>query len=678
MNFNPPQKLESFLQLKILRKKLLQIPKKPGVYLHKDINGEILYVGKAKNLYNRLKNYFTGVENHSPKTKALVAKIHDFEVIVTENEYESLLLESNLIKHNQPNYNVLLRDDKSYPYIKIDINENWPRVTISRKRKTDGSLYFGPYSASGQVNQLMNMINRFFPLIKCTPMVFKTVTRPCNYYDIKRCLGPCKLNVSKDEYILHLNSVIDILNLKYKDISVKLKKEMQNAATQMNFEKAAILRDQLKALENLSSNQSVTLDIEIDIDILGSYWNDDITIFYVTNIRNGKVISGNSYPIKHLTEEPLEDGQTNLNTEEKERIYSAFICQYYQRKSVPSSVIFENSHHILSDSNIKIINEFLNAQRNIQLENEDKINNNFLFFTKKEDYIKYKRYNSKNFVYKLKDLTNLSNQNAENKFHEITKLDENSNIMMLELQKFLELKSLPKLIECYDISTFNGSETVASQVTFKNAKALKSSYKKYIIRDIINHNDDFASLREVIRKRFKDHNNFKLPDLIIIDGGTPQIREVGFVLESLGLSLLPIVGIAKARVEKNFSSAKIINSYERIVIPKRSKNGEILPNEKPETKVLKQGSPEFKLVTQIRDEAHRFAITFHRTRRDKKSMKSEILNIQGLGAKRRKKLIELYPDLKKLGELNIEIIYEKTKIPVNILQKIIEKINQKK
>ena len=672
MNFHTHQKMDTFSRLKILREKLSQVPQKPGVYLHKGSDGEILYVGKAKNLCSRLKSYFTGLENHTPKTRALVAKIFDFEVIVTENEYESLLLENNLIKHNQPNYNVLLRDDKSYPYIKIDINEKWPRVTIVRRRKKDGSLYFGPYSIGGQVNQLMNIINRFFPLVKCTPMVFKTVSRPCNYYDIKRCLGPCKLDVKKEEYSEHLNNVIAILNAKYKDISKKIKEEMIKSANEMNFEKAAMLRDQIKALDSLSSSQSVTLDADIDLDIFGSYWNDELVTFYVSNIRDGKMVGGSPYLIRHLTEEPLEEGVVDLKKHEQERIFSSFICQYYQNKNVPDAVIFENAKDILSNENIKVVNEFLINHKNTEIIHKK----DFLFYVKKDDYVKSIKNENKNLIHKIKNLTFHSNQNAENKYHEQVKIDENSNHMMTGLQDFLNLKSLPMLIECYDISTFHGTETVASQVVFKNAKSLKSNYKKYIIKETFGHADDFASLREVIRRRFKDRENLKFPDLIIIDGGTPQIREVSWVLKSLGLERLFIVGIAKARTEKNFTSTQIVNTYERLVIPKRNKDGEILPEEEPETKILKQGSPEYKLVTQMRDEAHRFAITFHRKRRDQSSMKSILLEIKGLGIKRRKKLIETYPDLKGLLHISLSEISKNTGVPIYIVQKIIDKLKE--
>ncbi|WP_397600872.1 excinuclease ABC subunit UvrC [Silvanigrella sp.] len=671
MNLDTHQKRNTAARLKFLREKLSQVPQKPGVYLHKGYDGEILYVGKAKNLISRLKSYFTGLENHTPKTRALVAKIFDFEVIVTENEYESLLLENNLIKHNQPNYNILLRDDKTYPYIKIDINEKWPRVTIVRRRKKDGALYFGPFTISGQVQQLMNVINRFFPLVKCSPTVFKTVSRPCNYYDIKRCLAPCKLDVKKEEYHDHLNSVIAILNSKYKDISKKIKEEMLKAAEDMKFEKAALLRDQIKALESLTSNQSVTLDVDIELDIFGSYWNEELATFYVTNIRDGKVVGGNSYLIRHLTEEPSEEGILDNKKIEQERIFTSFICQYYENKTVPESVLFENAINIISHSTYEMINSFLINKK------QDNLNNKkTLFYLKREVYVKSIKHENKNLTNKIKDLIYHSNQNAENKFIEQNKMDENSNQMTMALQSFLNLNSIPSLIECYDISTFQGAETVASQVVFKNAKPFKSGYKKYIIKETVGKADDFASLREVIRRRFKDKEKVIYPDLLILDGGTPQVREVGWVLKSLGLGHLPFIGIAKSRGESNFTSSQIVNSFERLVVPKRNSDGDVLPEEEPETKILKQGSFEFKLVTQLRDEAHRFAITFHRQRRDKSSMKSILLEIKGLGLKRRKKLIDIYPNLKDIAQSPLIEVSEKTNIPLNIIQEIVKKIKE--
>ena len=670
MNLESQQKISTLQRLKYLREKLAQVPHKPGVYLHKSETGEILYVGKAKDLVNRLKSYFQGLENHSPKTRALVQKIYDFEVIVTENEYESLLLENNLIKHNKPNYNILLRDDKTYPYIKIDMQEKWPRVTIVRKRKKDGSLYFGPYTISGQVVQLMNVINRFFPLVKCTPTVFKTVSRPCNYYDIKKCLGPCKLQVNKVEYDEHLNNVISILNGKPKDILKKIKHAMTLAAEGLEYEKAAILRDQLKAVSLLTENQAVTLPEEIDIDIIGSYWNEELVSFYVANIRVGKVVGGQSYVIKHVTEEPVEIETLDKTSFEMHRVFSAFVCQYYTIKTVPNKVLFANAKNIIAKESISDIDKYLVAK----IVEKEKHNGD-IFYIDEKVLLNNSKLSNKIMGKKIHDLIIHANQNAENKFIEHVKMEEASNQVLTKLQGFLGLPSLPFIIECYDISTFQGKETVASQVVFKNAKPNKSQYKKYIIKEVKGQ-DDFASLREVLRRRFKDREKIQIPNMVLIDGGTPQIREVGWLLKSMGLEQINFFGIAKARNEKDFTASEVTSSFERIIIPKRNENGELFPDAPPETRILKAGSLEFKLLTQLRDEAHRFAITFHRQRRDKSSLRSILSDIKGLGAKRRKILLEQYPNLQELLQINIKEISDKTSIPLHVLQLVIEKIKQ--
>ncbi|BBH53920.1 excinuclease ABC subunit UvrC [Fluviispira sanaruensis] len=671
MNFQAPQKITLEMRLQLLREKLAHVPQKPGVYLHKGKEGEILYVGKAKALNARLKSYFTGFERQTPKTKALVEKIFDFEVIVTENEYESLILECNLIKHNLPNYNILLRDDKTYPYIRIDMHEDWPRVITTRKRKKDGALYFGPFSISGQIQQLMGIFNRFFPLVKCTPSFFKSVTRPCNYYDIKRCLGPCKLPVKKEEYLLHLNAVINILNGKYKDISKLIKENMLKSADNLEFEKAALYREQLKALEALSNQQSVTLNENIELDIIGSYWNEELVTFYITNIREGKVVGGYPNVVEHLVEEPEFEEQRDHLKSEKSRIYSSFISQYYENKFIPKSILFSK---ILNLDEYLLLDEYLFQKKN--KENKSIEKNQPILFLTKEEYFKKTKINNKIDEKKVGDLISLSNQNAENKFHEQAKIDEFSHKMLSALMTLLNLNSLPAWIECFDISTFQGSQTVASQVVFKNGRASKKDYRKYIIKDLVGKNDDFASLREVMRRRFKESEKEKIPDLLIIDGGEPQIREVAWLLNSLGIKSIPLVGIAKSRVKNNFFDKDLQKSSERLVVPKRNAENEIVPNEHPDTIMLENGSLEYRLVTQMRDEAHRFAITFHRKKRDSSSMKSLLSEIKGLGPKRRKKLIEAFPNLKEILNEKIESIVQKTGIPLHIIQNICDKLKE--
>ncbi|MES2614595.1 MAG: excinuclease ABC subunit UvrC, partial [Bdellovibrionota bacterium] len=600
------------------------------------------------------------IEQHSLKTKALVEKVYDYEIIVTESEYESLLLENNLIKHNLPPYNILLRDDKTFPYIKIDKSESWPRITITRRRKKDGCLYFGPYTIAGQMQQILNVINRFFPLIKCTPTVFKTVTRPCNYYDIKKCLGPCKLPVDKNVYNAHLENVIGILNGDTAAIAKKIKEEMHQAALGLDYEKAALLRDQFKSLINLSKNQSVTLDIPLFLDTISFFWSTDMVVFYISFIRNGILVGGNSIIVKDMIHEPEGNAQ--------ESICSSFICQYYSKKEIPDFIFLSQAQNLFSEQNFTNINQYLRT-----------LNSNAVLYKSNTEFLKnlksvYKINKIGEYNKVLNDIINLSVKNAENKFQEQIKIDESSLILMEDLKNILQLDFLPRYIECFDISTFQGAQTVASQVAFKDGLTYKSGYKKYIIKENVGKTDDFASLREVMRRRFKHRD--KLPDLVVIDGGTPQIREVGWTLKSLGLEHLHFIGLAKSRVQNTFHDVDVTSSQERIIIPKRSENGELLPAEPCFTVVLKEGSPAFRLLTQLRDEAHRFAIQFHRSKRDKASLKSVILELKGLGSKRRKQLLDACPDLKELVTMNLNELAKKTKIPLNILLELRERIRE--
>ena len=657
-------------RMKKLKAKLDVIPEKPGVYLHKNAKNEILYVGKAKNLRARLKSYFTSPDQQTIKTRALVEKIVDYEVIVTETEYESLLLENNLIKHNMPPYNILLRDDKTYPYLKIDTQEQWPRVTLARKRKKDGSLYFGPYTIAGQVTQLLGVINRFFPLVKCTPAVFKNVTRPCNYYDIKKCLGPCKIPVNPEEYQTHLSNVVDILNGKTLEISKKIKQEMLKSAEEHNFEKAALLRDQYQALLNLDKSQSVTLDLPLILDVVSYSWSDDLIVFYVTSIREGKLIGGNASVLKEVIFEP---GETNTLTQQ-ENIISSFLCQYYAKKEIPDLIYLYQCEKIITLSNFENIDLYFKDKK-LTSKNEAK---QILYFEEDSFFhrIKYDFDISKINEYKkiFHDIFQLSSKNAENKFQEQIKINESSSLLLKDLKQLLNLSFLPREIECYDISTFQGSQTVASQVLFKDGAAYKSGYRKYIIKEVIGKSDDFASLREVMRRRFKDPSH--LPDLIVIDGGTPQIREVGWVLKSIGLGHIQYIGIAKSRIKNSFHNVTLSSSQERIVIPKRDNFGNVDPSSPPETLSLKEGSPAYRLLTQMRDEAHRFAITFHRSKRDAKSIQSVLLHIPGLGPKRRKQLLDVCPNIYSLKELDLNDVSQKTKIPLKFLQELMNKISE--
>ncbi|MBX9702885.1 MAG: excinuclease ABC subunit UvrC, partial [Silvanigrellaceae bacterium] len=566
-------------------------------------------------------------------------------------------------------FNILLRDDKAYPYIKIDLKENWPRVLVVRRRKNDDCLYFGPYTNSGYMYQLLAVINRFFPLVKCTPEVFKTVRRPCNYYDIKRCLGPCKLAVEKLEYQKHLDSVIGILKGHVKEITKKIKLDMLKASEDLRFEKAALLRDQIKAVEKIATPQSVNFDISIDIDIIAVAWENQFSCFYISCVRDGKLVRGESFILREILEEPNEDEEKNHLKRFQENSFSAFICQYYQSREIPEFILLEDTKDIFTSNKILELSLYLKDLK--QLQNNFKSEKVQLYSIADSLLKNFKTLHDKGLLRKkLTDLSAITKENALNRLNEQIKIDESSQNFLRALQEFLELESLPLRIECFDISTFQGSQTVASQVVFREGKAAKKDYRKYIIKETIGKTDDFASLREVMRRRFKQESRDILPDALLIDGGEPQVREVAHVLKNLGLEHLALFGIAKARTQSDFSSTAVKGSLERIVIPYRDELGKLLPEVKPETKPLKEGSKEFKLVTQIRDEAHRFAITFHRKRRDKQGLKSILSEVKGIGPKRKKKLLEIYGNLSHIMDVPQDEIAEKTGIPLQSVLKL--------
>lgn len=656
-------------RLKKLREDAARAPSQAGVYVHKNAQGEILYVGKAKDLRSRLKSYFTGLETHSLKTRALVEKIDHFEVILTENEYESLILENNLIKHHTPPYNILLRDDKTYPYIKIDKSEAWPRVVVTRRKKNDGALYFGPYTLPGHIFNLMNVINRFFPLVKCTPIVFKTVTRPCNYYDIKKCLGPCHLPVDKREYFSHLENIIDVLNGHVQKILKKIKQEMLLASQNTNFEKAGMLRDQMKALQSIQTHQAIVIDIPLSFDLLIPYYDSEIVTFSLSQVRDGKLVGNQNFAFKQIFVEPGEDNRSAA----QEKVLTSFLWQYYAQRAPAPHVLVDGVQEFLSMQTKALIQTFLSETalkrqgdkaEAVSFESDmqawcQKMKETFKITAKTKSQID--------------DVIKLTYKNAENKFHEQLKLSEGQQELMSELKQLLNLPNLPHHIECYDISTFQGSQTVASQVVFKDGEAQKKQYRKYIIRDLEGKQDDFAALKEVMRRRFKNTSLF--PDLLIIDGGTPQVREVGLLLKSLGLEQIPFVGLAKARTQSEFTSETRETSAERFVVPERDAQSHLNLDVSFTTVPLPPRSGLLHLVTRIRDEAHRFAITFHRQKREHSSIRSVFAEVKGLGPKRKRTLLQHYPDVEKIINTPASEIFKITHIPVSVIVELQQKLN---
>ncbi|NBO37108.1 excinuclease ABC subunit UvrC [bacterium] len=665
-------------RLAALREKLTKVPNYPGVYIHKSADGKVLYVGKAKNLQNRLRSYFSGLDRHAPKTRALVSRVHDFDFIVVDNENESLLLENNLIKHHRPPYNILLRDDKTYPYLKVTLEENWPRVLQTRKRRNDGGVYFGPYSNAAELQATQSVIQRFFPLVKCTPNVFRTVTRPCNYYHIKRCLGPCRLEVDKTYYRDLVDRVIALLSGKTQELSGQIKVDMALAARDMNFEKAALLRDQLRALEKLAQQQSVTLIPGFDADVIDFAWSSQIVSVYLAIVRDGKLIGANS----HLLREGLERAfdQLNVATDDgpaleadaQAELVFQVLGQFYATHEIPRSIFLPQCGDLFSPEKKQLITNLLLALEKDKAERQQRPRGSLeIQFDKKPALTKQlKGTQKKIFAEAFEGLCTMVADNAQGKLRECLNSDEIAQRRMSGLQNFLSLSRMPNWIECYDISTFQGGSTVASGVVFRQGQPAKNEYRKYTIREVVGQ-DDFASLREVIRRRFKDERRHEIPDVLLVDGGEPQVREVAWLLKSLGLDSVPIFGIAKSRTARDFRSKKVSMSSERIVVPQREAGGALLPELEPATILLTTASPEYQLVTQIRNEAHRFAISFHRKKRDKQSLRSQLAEISGLGPKRRKKLLLEFGSVELIAQASENELVERGGLPSSVAQSVV-------
>ena len=590
-----------------LENKLKNLPSEPGVYQFINDKGKVIYVGKARNLRSRVRSYFhTGFIN--AKTEVLVNKINDIDLVVTDSEVEALVLENNLIKELKPRYNVNLKDDKSFPFIKVT-NEPYPKVFSTRRVIKDGSRYFGPYTSVKSMKSALRMINQIFRIRSCNydindESISKKKFKVCLDYHIKKCDGPCEGLISEKVYNEMVDEVVKLLRGKTDDLIKELEVKMNSAAMEMQFEKAAVMRDKLEQLKVISSKQKIVSDDFEDRDVISIAFEDKDSSCSIFNVRNGKLVGKKQLDLK------LKGG------EDLPEIYNSAIKFYYtEHTEVPKEILLETDP---SDSEILL--EWLN------LRSEKKVK--FIVPQRGE----------------LKSLVKMCKENAILQLKEIQlqKMKKEGNLpySLSALQRDLRLPELPASIECFDISNIQGSDAVASMVVFVNGKPKKSEYKKFIIKSVEGP-DDFASMQEVIKRRYTRmiNENNPLPDLIMVDGGKGQLSSAVEVLNNLGIKHFNIIGLAK-RLEEVFFSG----NSEAESIPKTSSG--------------------FKLLQQIRDEAHRFAITFHRNRRSKRTIKTELTDIKGIGASTARKL------LKELGSLDI--------IKNTEPEKLIELVGQKK
>lgn len=579
-----------------LAEKNRSLPSSPGVYLMKDSKGKILYVGKAKNLKKRVNSYFQK-QDHDVKTAALVKKIVDVEVIIATSEVEALLLERTLIKHHAPPYNILLRDDKEFPFIRIDYREPWPRLQKVRRRSDDGATYVGPFGNAGNLNTTLKTINSIFPLVRCSEYEFKKATRPCTYFHMNLCFGPCVFdNVDRNEYLDILKTCEDILRGKNTGVRKTLQQQMNQAAEAERYEKAARIRDQLAALEGVQQRQvAVTAETE-DADVIGFTSLTSHIAFHVLFVRDFAILGGDTFILKQSVDDELA-------------LVSGFLMQYYEHRYLPKHLIL----------NVNLPNK---AQLLAALNPEAPLATQILVGSSPE----------------RKQLLQMASRNAAYSLNESKKLRPHKQIELSQLKDYLGLASEPEIIECIDISNLQYQAIVASLVCFEKGYPSKNRYRKYKIKSLTEHHDDYAAISEVVTRRLeRGINEDDLPDLLIIDGGRGQLNAALAAAAAFSDLELPIISLAKARSSYDNDATARHRSFERIY---RSDQELPLP--------LEEGTPLFRLLTQIRDEAHRFAIRYHRQRRSQEATTSELDGIPGVGPTIRKRLLTRFRSIEEM------------------------------
>ena len=591
------------------------LPDKPGVYLMKNFLGEVIYVGKAKVLKNRVKSYFQKSKNHSEKVKVMVKNIAEFEYIVTDSEMEALILECNLIKKYSPKYNILLKDDKFYPFIKITVNDDYPRVFVTRRFAKDGSKYFGPYTNGSAVYETLDLIYKIFPLRNCKLVIKENgeKVRPCLNYHIKKCLGPCGGHISKEEYGKMINDIIDILSGKETYITKMLKSDMEKAAEELEFEKAASLRDKILSINAIAEKQKIFKTMEGDEDFINIEQDEKDSCIQVFFSRDGKVIGREHFIFENTANESIGE------------IIEDFIGSFYGGTAkIPKTI------YVPQIDNFDLMEEYLTIKRGAKV------------------WIKVPQKGQK------KEMLEMVKNNARitlKKFKDKYLKDKEINrISLLELQDLLELEECPQRIEAYDISNIQGVDSVGTMIVFEEGRAKNSDYRRFKIKTVKGAND-YDSMREILTRRFNhgldeikaiQQRDLKLsagkfstfPDLIMMDGGKGQVNVALEVLQSLNIDI-PVCGLVKD--DKHQTRGIIYNNNELII---------------------NKGSNLMQLIRRIQDEVHRFAITYHRSLRDKRTLHSVLDDIPYVGEKRRRALLMKFGSVDNIKKASMQELLE--------------------
>jgi len=599
-----------------LEEKVNNLPTNPGVYLFKDKKGGVIYVGKAGNLRNRVSSYFHKAEGKDLKTLSMLEKIEDIETIVTDTEKEAFILENNLIKEYHPRYNVKLRDDKNYPCLRLSIEEKFPTLNIVRRIKKDESIYYGPYPSATSLKETLKVIRKIFPIRTCINKKFSTRLRPCINYEIGRCLAPCCGMIDSIQYREIVNQLRMFLEGKNKDLLDILKKRMEEESEKLNFEAAARIRDQIRHIEKVIEKQKIVSSDFIDEDVIGYSFKDNKFIIYSLFVRKGKILGGKGFTIPY----------TGLP--EDEVIYS-FIYQYYREgKFIPEEILIP-----IEIPDRKFLEEWL-TELNVK-----KVRIHVPIRGDKKRLIKMACENAEKFL--------------------VSSMDEEKDRFLELLKEKLYLKKVPRRIEAFDISNLYGGYAVGSMVTFENGVPAKEKYRHFKIKTVEGA-DDYGMMYEVLLRRYqKALEEGDLPDLILLDGGRGQLNVAHEVLKELKIEGIDLISLAKERTLKDISRQRFEKKGEKI----------FHPNYK-EPFQLPKNSPILLFLDRIRNEAHRFAITYHKKIRKKGTIKSELEEISEIGKVRRNALLRFFGSLERIKEASQEELAKAPKMNKKLAEKV--------
>jgi excinuclease ABC subunit C len=591
------------------------LPKSPGIYLFKDSQGNVIYVGKAGNLKSRVRSYFGAPSKLSLKIEQLVSQIEDFEVVVTNSEQEALILESNMVKKHNPQYNVRLKDNKSFPYLKIDVTSNWPVVSITRRVVKDGGRYFGPFASAGSVRKTLRLIKRLFPFRSCDKPIDGKDRRPCLDYYIGRCLAPCVGAVEKREYDEVINQVILFLEGKEEVVLRELKTRMRTAVRQLKFERAALLRDQIEAIEDVIEGQKIATTLRGEKDVIGLVQNEDQAYVELFSVRNNKLIGED-----HFTME-------GVRGESPEQIMTGFVEQYYASASyVPRLILLQYPVNEPS-----MLSEWLEQKRKGRVE---------LQVPQRGD---------------KKKLVDSAVENAARGLELAQVKEMKLEVVTAGLQELKERLSLPKLprrIECYDISNIQGTLAVGSMVVLEKGWPRPAHYRRFRIKTVAGA-DDYAMIQETLRRRFKRGSAGQgawgiIPNLVLIDGGKGQLNAALKVRKEVGLAV-PMASLAKEN--------------EEVFIPGN-----------PQPVCLAKDSPALHVLQRARDEAHRFAISYHRKLRHREAVASALDSISGIGPRRKRTLLRRFGSIEAIRQASLEDLSRTEGITAALAERILREL----